>query len=252
MKRIEIKHINKYFNYVKIATIEQLQKKIPTKVTKTIRRYLKKLDYFSSYSHNGKYYSHKRFANFDENGLWIYKNICFSKHKTLINTIEYLVNVSESGYYSNELKKLLHVEVKNALLKLEKDKKIIRKKINHRFYYFSNISAVKKDQLLLCRSKIEQNFGKKMNNGKTTNTKIKRGFALFFNQLDEKQKRLYSGLESALLGHGGDKIIAETFGLDPHTVSRGRNEILSGNFEKKNIRKKGGGRKSIKKKSANN
>jgi hypothetical protein len=210
---------------------------------------LKKLDYFSSYSHNGKFYSHKRFANFDKNGLWVYKNICFSEHKTLISSIEYLINISKSGYNSNELKNLLHVEVKNALLKLEKNKKIVRKKINNRFYYFSNVSAIQKAQLLLCRSKLETRFGKHKNKEKITDAEIKQGFALFFNQLDEKQKRLYSGLESALLGYGGDKIIAETFGLDPHTVSRGRYEILSGNFEKKHIRLKGGGRKSIKKKS---
>lgn len=249
MKNFGIECINKYFNYVKIATIGQLQKKLSTKVTKTIRRYLKKLEYFSSYSHNGKFYSHKRFANFDKNGLWVCKNICFSEHKTLISSIEYLISISESGCNSNELKNLLHVEVKNALLKLEKNKKIVRKKLNSRFYYFSNVSAIRKAQLLLCRSKVETKFGQQMNKEKITDAEIKQGFALFFNQLDEKQKRLYSGLESALLGYGGDKIIAETFGLDTHTVSRGRHEILSGNFEKKDIRHKGGGRKSIKKKS---
>ncbi len=248
MKSTNIEEVNKYFNYVKIATIEQLQKKLSTKVTKTIRRYLEKLEYFSSYSHSGKFYSHKRFANFDSNGLWCYNGVFFSVYVKLIDTIENLVIGSESGYSSNELKNLLHVEVKNALLKLERNKKIVRKKLNSRFYYFSNVSAIQKAQLLLCRSKVEAKFGKQMNKEKITDAGVKQGFALFFNQLDEKQKRLYTGLESALLGYGGDKIIAETFGLDPHTVSRGRNEILSGNFEKKEIRRKGGGRKPIKKK----
>ncbi len=249
MKNRDIECINKYFNYAKIVTIGQLQKKLSAKVTKTIRRYLKKLDYFSSYSHNGKFYSHKRFANFDKNGLWVYKNVCFSEYKTLISSIECFITISESGYNSNELKNILHVEVKNALLELERNKKIVKKKINNRFYYFSNVSAIQKAQLLLCRSKVETKFGKQINKEKITNAEIKQGFALFFNQLDEKQKRLYSGLESALLGYGGDKIISETFGLDPHTVSRGRHEILSGNFERKEIRHKGSGRKPIKKKS---
>ena len=45
-----IKYINKYFNYAKIATLEQIQKKIDTNVKITTQRYLKKLDYFTSIS----------------------------------------------------------------------------------------------------------------------------------------------------------------------------------------------------------
>ena len=248
MKALIIKHINTYFNYVKIATLDQVKNKLKTMVSKTVRRYLKELEYFSSYSHNGKHYSHKRFAIFDTNGLWTFRGIHFSTYGNLIDTIENFVSNSESGYNSSELQKRLQVKVSDTLLELIKNKKITRKKIDSKFYYFSNISAIQKAQLLLCRSKVEINFGTQMNKEKMHSGKIKQGSALFFIQLDEKQQRLYSGLESALLGYGGDKIIAKTLGLDPHTVSRGRREILSGDFEKKNIRRKGGGRKLIKKK----
>ncbi len=247
-KQTVIKYINKYFNYTKISTLKQVQKKLDTNVKITVKRYLKKLEYFTSYSHSGEYYSHKRIANFGANGLWAYKGVYFSIYGKLTDTIENFVNLSESGYNSTELQEILHIKVSDALLKLVKDKKIIREKFNCKFYYFSNVPAIQKAQLLLCRSIVEKTFGKEMKKGKMPDTNIKRGFALFFNQLDEKQKRLYSGLESAMLGYGGDKIIASTFGLDPHTVSRGRQEILSGNFEKKHIRKQGAGRKSIKKK----
>ena len=249
MKNIIVKCINKYFNYAKIATLQQVQKKLNINIKITVKRYLTKLEYFTSYSHNGKYYSHRRIANFDTNGLWSYKGIYFSIHEKLIDTIENFIITSEFGFNSNELGEILHIDVKNALLKLVRNKRIIRKKINCRFYYFSNVPAVQKAQLLLCRSIVEQKFGIEKDDEKILDDRIKRGFALFFNQLDEKQKRLYSGLESALLGYGGDKIIASTFGLDPHTVSRGRQEILSGNFEKACIRKQGAGRKPIKKKS---
>lgn len=248
MKTIVFKKINRYFNYVKIATLQQVKKKLNVEVAKTVRRYLKELEYFSSYSHNGEYYSHQCFATFDTNGLWAYKDIYFSTYGKLTDTIENLVNHSKSGYNSIELQKILYVKVSDSLLQLSNNKVIIRKKINCRFYYFSNIPAIQKAQLLLCRSKVEKKFGKEMNKEKISDITIKQGFALFFNQLDEKQKRLYSGLESALLGYGGDKIIASTFGLDPHTVSRGRQEILSGNFEEIRIRQPGAGRKPVKKK----
>ena len=91
MKNIIIKQINKYFNYVKIATLSEVQKKLNANITKTVHRYLKKLDFFTSYSHKGKYYSHKRYANFDENGLWSYTKIHFSIHGKRTDTIVNLI-----------------------------------------------------------------------------------------------------------------------------------------------------------------
>ena len=49
---------------------------------------------------------------------------------------------------------------------------------------------------------------------------------LFFSLLDEQQRRLYAGLEAHKFGHGGDRRIAEFFGLDAHTVARGRQELF--------------------------
>ena len=249
MKSIIINDINKYFNRVKIATLRQVKKKLNTNIDKTVQRYLKKLCFFTSYSHKGKYYTHQRIADFNKNGLWTYKGIHFSIHGKLINTVELMIEISEKGYCSNELYKLLHVNVNDTLLKLVNNKKLVREKIENRFYYFSNTPAIKKHQLLLCRSVVGTKFAGKLKIKKIPDINISHGFALFFNQLDEKQRRLYSGLESARLGYNGDKIISETFGLDSHTVSKGRKEILSGNFENNRIRKVGAGRIHVKKKS---
>ena len=77
---------------------------------------------------------------------------------------------------------------------------------------------------------------------------LRAGIVLFFSLLDEKQRRLYAGLEAAKLGHGGDRKIAELLGLDPHTVSKGRQELFTDSVERKRIRDAGGGRKRIEKK----
>lgn len=66
--------------------------------------------------------------------------------------------------------------------------------------------------------------------------------------LNEKQRRLYVGLESLKLGHGGDIHISSLFGLDPHTVAQGRKELLEGQVDNSRVRTKGGGRFSQKKK----
>jgi hypothetical protein len=66
--------------------------------------------------------------------------------------------------------------------------------------------------------------------------------------LNEKQRRLYAGLESLKLGYGGDRRIAEFIGLDPHTVAKGRRELLEQDLALDRIRKAGGGRKGAEKK----
>ena len=71
---------------------------------------------------------------------------------------------------------------------------------------------------------------------------------LFCSMLDERQRRLYAGLESLKLGHGGDAHIASLLGMDPHTVARGRQELIGGDLRPDRVRAKGGGRKKKKKK----
>ena len=47
---------------------------------------------------------------------------------------------------------------------------------------------------------------------------MKAAIILFYSLLDEQQRHLYAGLESMKLGHGGDSVLAEFLGLDPHTI----------------------------------
>ena len=71
---------------------------------------------------------------------------------------------------------------------------------------------------------------------------------LFFSLLDEHQRRLYAGLESQKLGHGGDRKIADLLGLDVHTVARGRRELFGGEVDRERVRRQGGGRQAVEKK----
>jgi hypothetical protein len=77
---------------------------------------------------------------------------------------------------------------------------------------------------------------------------LKTAIILFYSLLDEQQRRLYAGLESLKLGRGGDPQLAEFLGLDPHTVSRGRQELLDQNVAIGRVRRSGGGRKPVEKK----
>ena len=77
---------------------------------------------------------------------------------------------------------------------------------------------------------------------------LKAAIVLFYSLLDEQQRRLFAGLESIKLGHGGDSVLAEFLGLDPHTVARGRQQLLDQNVTTGRTRRAGGGRKPVEKK----
>jgi hypothetical protein len=72
---------------------------------------------------------------------------------------------------------------------------------------------------------------------------------LFCSMLNEKQRRWYAGLESLKLGHGGDAHIASILGMDPHTVAKGRKELMEADLTATDrLRAPGAGRSSQEKK----
>ena len=86
-----------------IATMDMLKKTVGTVADLTVFRKLRELDYCTSYSHRGRFYTLRELAEFDENGLWWIRSVGFSSRGTLVATAEGLVNASEAGYAVEEL-----------------------------------------------------------------------------------------------------------------------------------------------------
>ncbi|MEK7993928.1 MAG: hypothetical protein AAB403_09015, partial [Planctomycetota bacterium] len=82
----------------------------------------------------------------------------------------------------------------------------------------------------------------------TESNEAKAALVLFVSLLDERQRRLFGGLESLRLGWGGDREVAEAIGLDPHTIARGRRDLLQRDVEVDRLRRSGAGRPAIEKK----
>ena len=66
--------------------------------------------------------------------------------------------------------------------------------------------------------------------------------------LDERQQRLFVGLESQKLGHGGDRHLALITGLSINTIAKGR-RALEAMEATEQIRRPGGGRLRAEKKT---
>ncbi len=74
---------------------------------------------------------------------------------------------------------------------------------------------------------------------------------LLMSRLDEQQRRWYAAIESANIGHGGDRWLSLITGLHVDTIRRGREE-LADSLEARpadRVRLPGGGRPPLKKKS---
>src|SRR5262252_10261046 len=104
-------HLRKH----KIADLSQLKRVLGTHTSLTVFRKLKPLHPITSYTHRGRFYTLAQIANFGERGLWSHQAVWFSRHGTLLATVEATVNRSLNGYYAAELADELHVEVQEPL-----------------------------------------------------------------------------------------------------------------------------------------
>jgi hypothetical protein len=84
----------------------------------TVFRALKKLGYHTSYNHNAGYYALAEVPQFDEWGLWRYRDVRFSRAGTLLETLVVLVSRSPGGLTVGELEQHLHTPVANLLARL--------------------------------------------------------------------------------------------------------------------------------------
>ena len=230
----------------KIATLDELRTALGTSSTMTVFRKLKQLEYLSSCSDSGKYYTLKRIVTFSQEGLWFCNRVLFSSHATLTDTINALIHDSKKGYTAIEIEQMLSIKPNKSLVELAKQKKVYRNKISGRYVYFSQNASQRTRQELLRRDTIEAEVPNRMKPNMLLN-EVKAAIILFYSSLNEKERRLYAGLESMKIGRGGDTAISELFGIDRKTIARGRNELLGDTIDIERTRQKGAGRKGLKK-----
>src|SRR5207248_7775788 len=90
----DAKILRQHLRRHKIATLTDLKRVLDTDVDITVFRKLKLLDYRTSYTHRGSYYTLNEIAHFDESGLWSHQAVWFSRYGTLLLTVEHFVHHS--------------------------------------------------------------------------------------------------------------------------------------------------------------
>ncbi|NCC61395.1 MAG: hypothetical protein EOM12_10735 [Verrucomicrobiae bacterium] len=241
--------LTEFLSKHKVATMEQMRAALGEPARCTVFRKLSELEALNSYSHRGKYYTLKSIARFTDQGLWRFQSVCFSRFGNLLETAVAFVVRSDAGYSAGELKEALGVKTKHALTQLVRDDRLQREKIGAAYVYFSA------EKSLARRQRRARNIHARassasliVRNPDLAIEEAKATILLFSSMLNEKQRRLYAGLEALKLGHGGDAHIASLLGMDPHTVARGRQELVNANCGGNRVRASGGGRLSQEKK----
>ena len=216
-----------------VTTLPELKAALGTEVDLTVFRKLATLDYTTSYSHRGAYYTLNSMARYDAQGLWSYQDVHFSRYGTLLETAAELTGGAAAGYFTEELEAVVHVPAKDALRQLVARGRLQRRSCPDRYLYGAAERARWQEQWATRQAQADE---------------LPAAIALFYGLLDEQQRRLFAGLESLQDGHGGDRRMAELLGLDVTTVARGRRELLTGEVLRERTRRAGGGRKSVEKK----
>jgi len=232
----------------KIATLPELKQALGTSANVTVFRKLKLLDYLTSYTHRGRYYALRDAVRFDNAGLWSHDAVWFSRHGTLVATIQSFVNQAPQGWFADELADALHAEVHDPLHDLVNAGRLRRTEVAGRFLYTSADSRQSRDQLRARKATTAVPLVTDATALQVSPDELKAAILLFYSLLDEQQRRLFAGLESIRLGHGGDATLAAFLGVDPHTVARGRQQLLDQNVTLGRTRRAGGGRKPVEKK----
>jgi hypothetical protein len=240
--------VRQYLLRNQIADLAQLKKVLGTAVDVTVFRKLREVNHLTSYSHRGRFYTLRELAHFNDDGLWSCQSVWFSRYGTLLSTIENYVNQSQAGCFADELAKALHIDVQDALLQLVRQGKICRQQESGMYLYTSISSDVRKLQLLERRTTGSIPVLTDSSRLEVPPHELKAAIILFYSLLDEQQRRLYAGLESLRLGRGGDSQLADFLGIDAHTVSRGRQQLLDQDVEVGRMRRAGAGRKLAEKK----
>ena len=232
----------------RVATMDELMAALDTQVRMSIYRLLKELSYRTSYSHGGQYYALERAMRFDEHGLWSVRSIRFSKYGTLMDTAERFVCDSARGFFATELEQLLRVSVKETMLRLVQKGRISRERVSHAYLYCSADPAIRKRQLAARAAELGMPI-EPVGGREDIPDNLKAAIILFTALLDERQLRLFAGVQALQFGHGAESWIADLLGIHRQTVAKGRQQLLEGNVLSDGIRRKGAGRPRMEKKT---
>jgi len=103
----------------------------------SVRRFLSRTGYYSSFTHNGKWYTLRSIPRFSRDGLWFYQDIGFSRDGSLPNTLIELTSQSPVGMTAEMLGEKLRCRCHTILVQLCRKGKLQREKAGRSHVYLA-------------------------------------------------------------------------------------------------------------------
>jgi hypothetical protein len=113
----------------------------------SVRRFLTEAGYYSSFSHNGKWYTLHTIPHFDQDGIWFSDDIGFSSTGSLTGTIVNLINHSPTGMTAKQVGEKLQCRCHSVLIQLYRQGKLQRQKQGRSYIYLAEEAATQAIQL---------------------------------------------------------------------------------------------------------
>lgn len=121
----------------KVLTVPDLMDALSCSLM-TVRRRLSEWHVHTSYNKNGRYYTLPSIPTFDKNGIWCYREVCFSKYGSLKNTVIALAARSKAGLTHGELQQIIGMNPKYLMARFTELAGIKKEREKNHILYFSS------------------------------------------------------------------------------------------------------------------
>ena len=155
MKSIELKNMFKEFS---VLRLDQVSRKHECSI-RTVQRQFTRLPTLRSYNKNSRYYTLSSIPDFDNNGIWRYRDIFFSKFGNLKKTVKHLILESERGLKGNEIGKIVNLSPRSFMHHFREMEGVFREKHEGVYIYFSDDPATYAKQ---CPKRVQAGVARKI------------------------------------------------------------------------------------------
>ena len=129
----------------------------------TLRRDIEAIAGITSYTHRGKYITLADIPVFNENGIWFYKTVGFTKFKNSLDLIVSIINNAKEGIPKEEIEDILRIKISKQIQILLSQNRLHRVKLGAKYCYLSEELAKNKErQMQLLDIDIEDYYDKKV------------------------------------------------------------------------------------------
>ena len=133
------------FREFKVLTLKQVALKHECSI-RTVQRKSARLPVLRSYNKNSRYYTLSDIPDFNNNGIWRYRDIFFSVNGNLWKTVKNLILASERGLNGNEIGEIVNLSPRSFMHHFREMGCVFREKHEGVYVYFSDDPATYSEQ----------------------------------------------------------------------------------------------------------